>query len=83
MMKHSEFTIGQNFECGGRQWRCSDIGTRVIVAIPIDFTNITTTNNKQSKSETRVLTEKDLTGPPYWLAETVFDEDDILSCTPL
>ena len=32
------FPIGCEFECGGtgKRWRCTDIGTRVIVAIQVD-----------------------------------------------
>lgn len=35
-MKHDDFQIGQDFWCGGRRWRCTDIGTRVVVAICLD-----------------------------------------------
>ncbi len=35
-MKLSEFEIGKTFWCGGRPWRCTDIGTRVIIAILLE-----------------------------------------------
>ena len=35
-MRHADFRIGAEFRCGGRLWRCTDIGTRTIVAIRID-----------------------------------------------
>jgi hypothetical protein len=35
-MRHGDFRIGAEFRCGGRLWRCTDIGTRTIVAIRID-----------------------------------------------
>jgi hypothetical protein len=35
-MKLADFKIGGEFWCDGRQWRCSDIGTRTVVAIRID-----------------------------------------------
>jgi len=35
-MKHSDFKIGTEFTCGDNQWRTTDIGTRVIVAICLD-----------------------------------------------
>jgi hypothetical protein len=35
-MKLADFKIGEEFWCDGRQWRCSDIGTRTVVAIRID-----------------------------------------------
>lgn len=60
-MKLEEFKIGEEFVCGGRLWKCTDIGTRVVVAI-------------------RKLDDWGA-GPPYDVAETVFDEDDILVCS--
>jgi len=35
-MRHADFRIGAEFRCGGRLWRCTDIGTRAIVAIHIN-----------------------------------------------
>jgi len=35
-MKHSDFVIGKNFWCGGLERRCTDIGTRTIIAICLD-----------------------------------------------
>lgn len=32
-MKHNEFKIGEDFFTATGRWRCTDIGTRVIVAI--------------------------------------------------
>jgi hypothetical protein len=29
-MEHVEFRIGEVFFCGGKRWRCTDIGTRII-----------------------------------------------------
>jgi len=63
-MRHDEFQIGARFRCGGKDWLCTDVGTRVIVA---------------------VLVPDDpswLEGPPYALAEDVFDENDIGGCSP-
>jgi hypothetical protein len=66
-MKHSEFRVGKSFWCGGRLWRCTDIGSRVVVAILLDS----------------FFTEQEvLKGPPYSVAEMVFDEDDLLACKP-
>ncbi len=81
-MKHNEFVIGLNFKCGERRRRCTDIGTRVIVAIPTDYADITRASSTREVIETgnRALTEKDLAGPPYFLAESVFDENDIIAC---
>jgi hypothetical protein len=49
------------------KWRVTDIGSRVIVAI-------------------KILRSRDAgwyRGPPYAVAETVFDEDDIISAEPV
>ena len=35
-MKRDEFKIGQHFFTGSGEWRCTDIGTRVIIAIKMD-----------------------------------------------
>jgi hypothetical protein len=67
-MKHHEFTIGMEFACGGKQWRCTDVGTRVIIALCLDaHPNDGSWYN----------------GPPYAVAEIVFDEDDLVACKPL
>ena len=35
-MKHSDFSIGLEFYTKTGKWRCTDIGTRVIVAIKLE-----------------------------------------------
>ena len=35
-MKREEFKIGEDFLMSGNLWRCTDIGTRVIVGIKLD-----------------------------------------------
>lgn len=61
-MRHADFVIGREFRCGGRDWRCTDVGTRTVIAValgmPADW----------------------YTGPPYIVAETVFDENDLPGC---
>jgi hypothetical protein len=64
-MQHAEFRIGETFRCGGHRWRCTDIGTRVIAAIKLDHDDDLSWYN----------------GPPYAVAEMVFDEDDMEDCT--
>jgi hypothetical protein len=64
-MEHKDFIIGQEFLYGEKRWRCTDIGTRVIVAICLD-------GHPDNPSWFH--------GPPYAVAETVFDEDDMEAC---
>jgi hypothetical protein len=65
-MRHEEFKIGMEFTSAGglARWRCTDIGTRVIAAIEIEPGKDPSWYN----------------GPPYAVAEIVFDEDDIVAC---
>jgi len=58
-----DFKIGNAFWTRTGEWRCTDIGTRVVVAIRLDQDDPTWYN-----------------GPPYAVAETVFDEDDLEVC---
>ena len=64
-MKHSNFKIGTEFVSGNGRWRCTEVGTRTIIAIKLDH-------------------PEDVTwyaGPPYAVAEVVFDECDLEACT--
>ncbi len=86
-MKHDEFRIGQQFWCGGKRWRCTDIGSRVITAIYLEphemVTVETDKGNPAIRREHRYMTDDPswLIGPPYKVAEVVFDEYDILGCS--
>jgi len=84
-MKRDEFTIGEEFWCGGRRWRCTDVGTRVIVALCLEPREIVeTTTDDRGNRTTRQLLAGDpswFTGPPYAVNEVVFDENDIPACT--
>jgi hypothetical protein len=65
-MTHSDFKIGETFfTSNGWQWLCTDKGTRVIVAVHIE----------EGRDPSW------LSGPPYAVAEVVFDEHDFSSCT--
>jgi hypothetical protein len=85
-MRHEDFTMGAEFTCGDQRWRCTDIGTRVIVAICLSEACVASFRN--GCIETKVLskdeaeTEGWFNGPPYVVAETVFDEDDMEGCEP-
>jgi hypothetical protein len=80
-MKHSDFTLGGTFWCGDHQWRCTDIGRRTVIAIHIDSVTIGGTEPEQHLSYAEAEAGGWFNGPPYAIAEHVFDEDDIESCT--
>lgn len=64
-MQHSDFYIGLEFFAGpGFVWRCTDVGKRTITAIMIE----------------EELDASWYNGPPYAVAEVVFDEYEIPSC---
>ena len=63
-MKPSNLRIGNVFVCGEKRWRVTDIGTRVVVAIYLDPEQ----------------TEDWFHGPPFGIAEMVFDEYDLAVC---
>lgn len=64
-MTHSDFSIGLEFICGGKRWRCTDVGTRTVAAICLS-------DHPEDASW--------FNGPPYAVAETVFDEYDFEGC---
>jgi hypothetical protein len=66
-MKLDHFFHGLEFMCGGSRWRCTDVGSRVVVAIKID-------EHDDDKSW--------LSGPPYAVNEEVFDECGLEGCEP-
>jgi|SRR5215510_10094465 len=82
-MKHNEFKIGEDFKLGFQTWRCTDIGSRTIVAIRID--EITIVENhvfKRTLKQEEAETSGWFNGPPYAVLEYVFDEHQIETCTP-
>jgi hypothetical protein len=86
-MKRSDFAIGQEFWCSGKRWRCTDIGARVIVAICLEQHDVISTVPGERPGdfprEVRSITNDPqwLVGPPYAVAESVFDEHDIEACS--
>ncbi|MGE0752246.1 MAG: hypothetical protein AB7K64_16850 [Variibacter sp.] len=65
-MNHDDFYIGREFITATGRWRCTDVGTRTIAAIKLDHEDDPSWYN----------------GPPYAVAEYVFDEDGIEGCEP-
>ena len=63
-MTHADFAIGIRFFTAAGEWQCTDIGTRVIVAIKLDAPDASW-----------------YAGPPFAVAESVFDESDQEGCS--
>jgi hypothetical protein len=82
-MLHGEFRIGETFWCGDRQWRCTDIGTRTIAAICIDRVEVGSNVPELRRMLDHAEAQRDgwFNGPPYAVAESVFDEDGIEGCS--
>jgi hypothetical protein len=82
-MKLSDFKIGEEFWCGDRQWRCTDIGSRVVVAMRVDRVEVGSSAPQPPRTLSRTEAEAEgwFNGPPYSVAERVFDEDDQEGCT--
>jgi hypothetical protein len=83
-MQHDEFRIGETFWCSGRQWRCTDIGTRTVTAIRIDRVDVGSTDPELRRTLNRAQAEAEgwFNGPPYAGVEVVFDEDYMPACSP-
>jgi antitoxin ParD1/3/4 len=83
-MKHTDFVIGETFWCNGRGWRCTDIGTRTIITICLDGVGIDSNvaELRRTLNQNDAEAEGWFAGPPYAVAETVFDEDDLPACSP-
>lgn len=62
-MTHTDFFIGCLFKTRTGTWRCTDVGTRTIIAIKLD------------------RSEDWYHGPPYAVAEIVFNEYDFDGCS--
>ncbi|MDR3440585.1 hypothetical protein [Telmatospirillum sp.] len=81
-VNHSDFIIGGTFWCGDRQWRCTDIGTRTIIAMRIDCVQVAdSTGGLKRLSRGDAKADGWFNGPPYAVAEVVFDEYDLEVCT--
>jgi len=85
-MNHSDFVIGGTFWCGDRQWRCTDTGTRTIIAIRIDQVDSAVTDGsgpalRQTLTGTEAAARGWFNGPPYAVVEIVFDEYDLEACS--
>ena len=82
-MRHGDFTIGCEFRFNKRRWRCTDIGTRVIVAIRLDQVEIGGGGPGGTITYEEALAEGWFNGPPYAVTEMVFDEEAIEVSAPV
>jgi hypothetical protein len=85
-MRHEDFRIGVEFWCSGRRWRCTDIGTRVVVGVclePHEVVTVVRDDRTSNRTMTRTMTTDGswFAGPPYAVPEEVFDEYSIGACT--
>jgi hypothetical protein len=82
-----DFRIGVEFWSGGKRWRCTDVGTRVIVAISLEPHEVIEVVPRKGTSvaveERRHITSDPSwhNGPPYPIVEHVFDEDGMEDCS--
>jgi hypothetical protein len=82
-VRKTDFHIGLEFFTATGRWRCTDIGTRVIVAISLEAHEIGSSEYKEGQ---RVITYRmtddpiGFNGPPYAVVEHVFDEYDMEGC---
>ena len=90
-MTPKDFHIGIEFWCSGKHWRCTDVGSRVVIAISLEEHEVVSSerdpNNPTKRIERRFMSSDPtlFNGPPYGIVEHVFDEDslEICSLTPL
>jgi hypothetical protein len=82
-MNVEDFAVGEEFWCGDQQYRCTDIGTRTIVAIRIDRVEVAgnTPELRRTLSYDEAKAEGWFNGPPYAIAEHVFDEYEQEGCS--
>lgn len=85
-MTHDQFQMGLKFWCGGRSWRCTDVGSRVIVAIslePHEVVEMERDADSGQVRERRFMTDDPrwLNGPPFAIVEEVFDEYAMDGCS--
>ena len=83
-MQHSDFRIGLEFVTTTGRWRCTDVGTRTIAAIRIDPVEVVRYEDGIETRRTLTMVEAEaegwFNGPPYAVAEQVFDEYDFGDC---
>ena len=88
-MEHRDFRIGIEFWCGEKRWRCTDVGSRVIIAMCLESHEVASHVPSDGcvsprRLESHVTADASwLAGPPYAIVEHVFDEHDLPACSPM
>lgn len=82
-MELRDFVIGATFWTHSGAFRCTDIGTRVVVAVKLGPRAVS--RAERVDGEVRITKRIDddpswLNGPPYAVEEVVFDENELLGC---
>ena len=81
-MRHDGFTIGETFWTEAGPHRCTDVETRIIMAVHMGPRAIIQRESLGNERATTVVVDDSswLNGPPYAVVEMVFDEDDLAGC---
>jgi hypothetical protein len=86
-MNLQDFHIGLEFWCAGKRWRCTDVGSRVVVAISLEPHEVVRVgidpDHNATCTQRRGMTDDPawFNGPPYGIVEEVFDENSIVACS--
>jgi len=82
-MELSDFAIGETFWTHAGAFRCTDIGTRVVVAVKLGPREVSRAESVDGELRITKRIEDDpswLNGPPYAIEELVFDENELVGC---
>ena len=82
-MKLSDFAIGETFWTHVGAFRCTDVGTRVVVGVKLGPREVATAESGDRELRISKRIDDDpswLNGPPYAVEQVVFDENELLGC---
>jgi hypothetical protein len=82
-MELSDFAIGETFSTHVGAFRCTDVGSRVVVAVKLGPREIGRAERVDGALRITKRIDDDaswLNGPPYAVEEVVFDENELLGC---
>jgi hypothetical protein len=82
-MELSDFVIGETFWTQHGAFRCTDIGTRVVVAVKLGPREVSRAESVEGELRITRRIDDDASwfnGPPYAVEEVVFDENELVVC---